>query len=154
MRNFINSFGYAFSGILDCIVGERNFRIHMVIAIAVLIFSRIYNVTSTQYLAIVLTILMVLIAEAFNTSIESVVNLISKDKNEFARTAKDTAAAGVLLSAVGAIIVAVVIFSDMDKLLQTVLILVSFPNIIFTVLYVIISVVFIFFIKFNNRNKV
>lgn len=154
MRDFIKSFGYAFSGIYDCIKGERNFRIHIVVGIAVLIFSRMYDVTNSQFLAIVLTIFMVLIAETFNTSIESVVDLISRDKHELAKIAKDTAAAAVLLSAVGSVVVAVVVFSDMDKLINTLVNLVAFPNIIFTLVYVIISLVFVFFSKFNNVNNV
>jgi len=53
---------------------------------------------------------MVLVAEMVNTSIESMVDLITLERREDARIAKDVSAAMVLISAVMAIIVGSLIF--------------------------------------------
>lgn len=53
---------------------------------------------------------MVFIAEFINTAIEQNVDLVTEEKNEKAKRAKDLAAAAVFIAAVYAIIVAVFVF--------------------------------------------
>lgn len=112
----IKSFKYASSGILACIRCERNFRIHIVAALTVLIFSVIYGVDKFQGAILTIAVFFVMAAEAVNTSIEAAVDLISAEKSRLGKIAKDTAAAAVLLAAVCSVIVAVFVFSDISKL--------------------------------------
>lgn len=54
-------------------------------------------------LALILALgLLVMVAELFNTSIERTVDLVSLEKSELARLAKDSASAGVALAATAA----------------------------------------------------
>ena len=57
-----------------------------------------------------LTMTVVLMAEAFNTAVEAVVDLVTDRYHPLARIAKDTAAAGVLLSALGAVVIGAALF--------------------------------------------
>lgn len=149
MIKFIQSFKYAFCGVWTCIKSERNFRVHIAAALAVLIFSCIYGIDGTHFSALALTVFFVMAAEAVNTSIEAVVDLVSHEKTELAKIAKDTAAGAVLLSAVCALIVAAVTFSDMSRLAYAFLVIVKMPNLIFTVLFIGASAFFVFGI--NNK---
>ena len=54
--------------------------------------------------------------ELINTSIEVVIDKVSPKFNVFAMMGKDIAAGGVLISAVGAVIVGIVLFGDFEKI--------------------------------------
>ena len=61
-------------------------------------------------MAVALCITLVLSMEAVNTAIEHLTNLVSPDFHPLAGKAKDVAAAAVLLSAMGSVLVAAIIF--------------------------------------------
>jgi len=108
----IKSFSFATQGILYCIKNEINFRVHIVVALLVLIFSRFYSFTKIEYMILILTISLVVTFEIINTSIETIVNLISPEYNKLAKIIKDTAAGAVLLSAVSAVVIGIILFWD------------------------------------------
>lgn len=147
MIKFITGFKYALCGILTCIRRERNFRVHIVAAAAVFVFSYIYGIDKTQFLALALTVFFVMAAEMINTAIEAAVDLISPQKSRLAKIAKDTAAGAVLLSAICAVIIAAVMFSDLQKLAYTFSVLLGMPNLIFVCLFIAAAFIFVFGIK-------
>ena len=102
MRKFLRGFKFAFKGILYCIKNERNMRIHTVAMVYVLIFARFFQFTRTEYAILIITIAMVLAAEAFNTSLERIANKFGMEYNKLIEAAKDTAAGAVLILAIGA----------------------------------------------------
>ena len=69
-----------------------------------------FKIERTEWLSITLVAALVLSAEAMNTAIEFVVDLVSPDYHPLAGKAKDVAAAAVLLAAFGAIIVGLIVF--------------------------------------------
>lgn len=157
MIKLIRSFKFAFFGIWTCIKNERNFRVHIVAAIAVFIFSCIYQIPKVNTLVLILTIFLVITMEALNTSIETVVDLASPEKSELAKAAKDTAAAAVLLAAICAVVVAFLTFSDLSRLKYTFMQLIKMPNLIFTILFVATAALFVFGIsdkKIDKKNKI
>jgi diacylglycerol kinase len=105
----VSSFRHAFAG-LRYVLGEANFRIQLGAFALVLIAAAVVGVSPSEWLAIVLVGLAVLLMEMLNTVVEAVVDLASPDYHPLARTAKDVAAGAVLLSAFAAIIVAAYIF--------------------------------------------
>ena len=72
----INSFKFAFRGVLSGIKNEMNFRIHTVAAVTVIIFSCIYGVDSAKAALLTLTICLVMVAELINTAVEAMVDII------------------------------------------------------------------------------
>lgn len=113
MKKFLRGFKFAFKGILYCIKNERNMRIHTVVAVYVLIFARFFEFTGTEYAILIITIAMVLAAEAFNTSLERIANKFGMEYSRLIEAAKDTAAGAVLILAIGAVGVAIALFSDL-----------------------------------------
>ena len=109
-KRLINSFKYAFEGILQAYVGEQNLKIHTVIAILVIIFGFILKISYTEWLVCLVLIGLVLMAEFFNTSIEYLVDLVSPDIHPLAKATKDTASAGVLMIAIISAIIGLTIF--------------------------------------------
>ena len=110
LKKRIESFGYAFKGITTLFRTQPNARIHLVVLIAVLVAGLFFKLNITEWCLIALTSAAVLAAEAINTAIEFVVDLVSPQYHDLAGKAKDVAAAVVLLTAFGAVIVGFLIF--------------------------------------------
>lgn len=97
------------TGVARTWVRERNFRLHVVVAIAVVVMAAVLRVSRVECAVLVLTMGLVFTTELLNTAMEAVVDLISPEYHEAARTAKDAAAGAVLLSALMAVIVGLLI---------------------------------------------
>lgn len=110
VRGLIASFGYAGAGIGYLLRSQRNARIHLVLAIAAILLALWLNISTVEWAVLSLTIGLVFLAEAFNTAIESTIDLLSPDVHPLAKIAKDTAAGGVLLAAVTALVVGAFLF--------------------------------------------
>src|SRR6478752_1847845 len=63
----LDSFNYAFEGIIHVLRTQRNMRIHFAIAFVVLILALVVNVTKLELIALLISITFVLIAEMLNT---------------------------------------------------------------------------------------
>jgi diacylglycerol kinase (ATP) len=104
------SFGYAWSGILYSFRTQRNFRIHIAAAILATILGVILRISLTEWAIVVVLFVMVLAAEMVNTVVEALVDMVTQDFHPLAKVAKDVAAGVVLLTAVGAVIVGLLVF--------------------------------------------
>ena len=109
-NSLLRSFGYAFEGILLAFKYNRNIRIHFLAAILVIIASVILKVNAFEMGILGVMILLVICAEMINTAIEEVVNLLVNEHRKEAKIAKDVSAGMVLLTAMGSVIVGVLIF--------------------------------------------
>lgn len=103
-------FSYAWNGLLETIKTERNFRIHLFIAILVIISGFIFNVSKLEWLILITIIIMVMVAEMVNTAIERMIDYVKPDKHPEAKVIKDVAAGAVLLTAIGSIVIGLIIF--------------------------------------------
>lgn len=112
-HSLISSFGFAFSGIWQVIKKERNMKIHLSLAFLVISLGFILEISRIEWLVLVLIIAIVLGAEIFNSAIEGICNLLRDKLNLDYQTTKiirDTSAGGVLIYALGAIILGLIIF--------------------------------------------
>ncbi len=105
----IASFLYAGRG-LAVLLRQPHARFHLVAAAVVVALAAYLRVSPGEWLALILAITLVLAAEALNTAIEHVVDIASPEWSALARDAKDVAAAGVLICALGALCVGGVVF--------------------------------------------
>ncbi len=152
MKGLLRSFVYAFNGIKNAVLTERNFRIHLAAIFFTLYFSFLYGLDSSQYGILVLILSIVPALELLNTAIENIVNMKTEEFNEYAKIAKDSAAAAVLVSAIGALGVAVSLFSDIEKLKQAIHSAITFPHLIILLLSAVFWIYFIFFFG-KKRDK-
>ena len=110
LKDRLKSFTHAFSGIGVLIKQEHNARIHLVILILVIIAGIVLKITATGWIAIVFAAGLVFASECFNTAIENLSDVVSPEKNEKIKIAKDVAAAGVLISAIISVVVGIIVF--------------------------------------------
>lgn len=150
---FFRRFAYAIAGLWHCVKTEQNFRIHITAAATILIFSVFYGLESNDYPVLILTILLVLSLETINTAIERAVDLASDKPHSLAKAAKDCAAGGVLLAAIGSLAVAVFLFSDTDRLFSALSTIFTLPWLPFALLYLAACLWFILLNISKNKNK-
>lgn len=110
IKRLKKSFGYAFKGIDDVISNEPNMKIHVSVAILVVITAFLLKISMIEWIILVLLIGLVLAAEVINTTIENLVDMYTKDYNERAKVVKDTAAGTVLILAITSAIIGLMIF--------------------------------------------
>ncbi len=103
------SFQYAFSGWWYVIRTQHNAWIHLLVSLIVLGLALWLKLSTGEWAILILTVVMVWMAEFMNTALESLVDLISPDVHPMAKVAKDISAAAVMLGAIAAIIIGLLI---------------------------------------------
>jgi diacylglycerol kinase len=104
------SFGYAFSGIGFMLRTQHNAWLHLIATILVLFSAVALRLSASDWRWIVVAIFLVWSAEAFNTAVEYVCDMVAPDYNLVVKHAKDIAAGAVLLSAISAAFIGVLTF--------------------------------------------
>jgi diacylglycerol kinase (ATP) len=100
----------AFSGLVWALTTQPNFRIHLFVSAVALSSAFFLRVSKVELIIIVFTVMLGLVAEMINTAIESVTDLVTSEWKKEAKIAKDVSAGMMLTVAIGAIVVAAIIF--------------------------------------------
>lgn len=110
LRKRLKSFKFAFNGICLLIAHEHNAWIHCFAAICVITAGCYFGLDTNEWIAVIFAIGMVLAAEAMNSSIEALCDLVSPGYNEAIKKTKDLASGAVLILAIAAAAVGLIIF--------------------------------------------
>jgi diacylglycerol kinase (ATP) len=110
--SILDTFNYAFQGVIHVLRTHRNMRVHMVAAVGVLVGALAIGVTRLELMMLLLSITFVLIAEMINSAIEGAVDVATTQFDPMAKLAKDIAAGAVLIAAVNALVVGYLVFSS------------------------------------------
>ena len=110
--SLLDSFNYAFEGIIHVLRTQRNLRLHFLAAVLVFGAAIAVGVTRLQLIALVLAIAFVLVAEMLNTAIEGVIDVSTTSFDPNAKLAKDIAAGAVLIASITAIAIGFLVFSS------------------------------------------
>ena len=113
MKLTLKPFSFAFSGILSVIKAERNIKIHLVLAAFAILLGLILGISRLEWLAIILIIAAVLVAEIFNSAIEEICNIIRREDHlDYKETKfiRDVSAGAVLILAIASVIIGAIIF--------------------------------------------
>lgn len=110
LRKHHISFQNAVSGLRWAFTTQPNFLVHATLSLIVLVLGFILRVTYGEMTILILTIVFGLGIEMVNTSIEAMTDLITTEWRKEAKIAKDVSAGMMLLTAIGAVCVAFLIF--------------------------------------------
>lgn len=108
----IDSFNYAFEGVIHVLRTQRNLRIHFLVAVLVFAGAIAIGVSRLQLIALVLAVAFVLVAEMLNTAIEGVIDVSTTSFDPNAKLAKDIAAGAVLIASITAVAVGYLVFES------------------------------------------
>ncbi|HEY8192977.1 MAG TPA: diacylglycerol kinase [Gaiellaceae bacterium] len=111
----LQSFNFAFEGIIHVLRTQRNMRIHFLIAAGVLIAALIVGVSRLELVVLLMAISFVLIAEMINSALEAGIDVATTSFDPLAKLAKDIAAGAVLIATINALAVGYLVFVDRIK---------------------------------------
>jgi diacylglycerol kinase len=106
----VRSFGYAFKGIATLFRTQAHAKIHALATVIVIGLGFALEVERGEWALLVVAICIVWTAEAFNTALEFLVDLVSPGQHPLAGKAKDVAAGAVLIAAIGAMVIGGIVF--------------------------------------------
>ncbi|MEA3445931.1 MAG: diacylglycerol kinase family protein [Bacteroidota bacterium] len=106
----LKSFRFAFAGIRSFFRETHNAYIHLVATVLVVVAGFCFHLASAEWLFLIVAMGMVWTAEAFNTAIEFLVDMVSPNFDKKAGRVKDIAAGAVLFAAITAAIIGILIF--------------------------------------------
>lgn len=110
MRKFFKSFVYAFRGMIAGIADQRNLQVLCFIATIVMGAAFYFDIDRLEWCIILLCIGLVIGLEMLNSSVESLVDLVTLEKKPLAGKVKDIAAGAVLFASVMSSIIGIIIF--------------------------------------------
>jgi diacylglycerol kinase (ATP) len=111
----LQSFNFAFEGIIHVLRTQRNMRIHFMIAAGVLVGALIVGVSRLELVILLMAISFVLIAEMINSALEAGIDVATTSFDPLAKLAKDIAAGAVLIATINALAVGYLVFVDRIK---------------------------------------
>ena len=114
----VDSLRVALNGVLLSFKTQKHLRVHFALAIIILIAGFVWRLSKVELLILVGAISLVILAELFNTALETVVDLVTPDYHPLAKVAKDVSAGAVLVAAVNAALIGAVLFLDVGELQQ------------------------------------
>ena len=110
IKERLKSFTFAFAGLKILMLEEHNAYLHVAATFLVIATGFYFRISSTEWMAILLCIGSVFSFELINTSIEALADHITPEKHGNIKRVKDLAAASVLVSALVAVVIAMIIF--------------------------------------------
>ncbi len=110
MAWLIDRFRYAFAGIRYGWLHDKSIRWQLIAGMAAIAAGFLFHITVVEWLWVLLAVVLVLMAEIFNSCIEKTVDYISLERNEKARVIKDMAASAVFIVSCFAFVVGIVVF--------------------------------------------
>jgi len=111
-RSLLWSFDYAIQGIVWALRTQRNMRLHVLAAAAVLVAALVLGADRFEMVALLLAIGLVLVSELANTAVEATVDLAIDGPDPLAKVAKDVAAGAVLVSSIVAVAIGYIVFFE------------------------------------------
>lgn len=110
LKKHVISFKYAYAGVKYTLKTQPNFQIHLTAGLLAIVAGIIFRLSTPEWSVVLFVIGLVLIAEMINTSIESVVDLLTDQYHIDAKIAKDVSAGMVLVAAFMSACTAALIF--------------------------------------------
>lgn len=106
-KSFLN----AFRGIGVVVKEEPHFRFHLLAVVTVTTLGSWLKINTTEWIAVLFCFALVLMAEAFNSSIEALADAVTLEQHPLIKKAKDIAAGAVLIVSILSVIIAVLVFA-------------------------------------------
>lgn len=110
LKSRMGSFKFAFRGLWLLLRNEHNSRIHLFAAVIAIAMGFFLKINLFEWMVLVIVTGIVFISELFNTSLETISDIVDSEWNEKIRNAKDYAAAAVLVAAIISLVAGGIIF--------------------------------------------
>lgn len=106
----LKSIGHAFTGFFTALKEETSLKIQLSLGVIAVFLGFYFDISSSEWMAVVLCIAAVLSAETMNSAIENLSDKITREQDPYIKKAKDMGAGAVLVVATASIVIACIIF--------------------------------------------
>lgn len=106
----IKAFKAAYSGLKTALKKEAHLKLHVLALLIVLNLGFYFNLSTNEWLAIIICSGLVIGLELINSSIEAICDLVNPNTDLKIKYIKDVAAAAVLVVAIVSVVVAYLVF--------------------------------------------
>jgi len=106
----VRSFRHALMGLLFVLRTQHNAWLHAIATVLAIVLGLVVGLGRGEWCMLALAVVTVWVAETFNTGLEVLADAVVSERHPIVKIAKDVAAAAVLLSALGAIVVGAILF--------------------------------------------
>jgi diacylglycerol kinase (ATP) len=110
-RPLVQSFNFAFEGVIHTLATQRNMRIHFTAAAVAMGACLVLGVSRLEFALVIFAAAFVIAAEMLNTAVEAAIDVATTSFNPLAKVAKDVAAGAVLVATFNAVAVAYLVFA-------------------------------------------
>jgi diacylglycerol kinase len=110
LQKLRKSFSYAAKGMLLVAREEQNFRIQMLIGVAVVVLMFLFGLRTPEKALLILAIVLVLVLELMNSIFERLVDIMKPRIHHYVEDIKDIMAGTVLVASIGSVLIGVLIF--------------------------------------------
>lgn len=107
---FYRNVRHALHGLQNVFKTEKSFRLHVFIAVLVILFAWYRDLEKIYWVVILSIIALVMSLEIFNSAIERLVDMLAPRTHNFAKEIKDLLAAMVLLVSLFAAAIGLIVF--------------------------------------------
>ena len=105
LRRLINAFGYSIAGTLAAFKYEDAFRQEVILSAVLIPLALYLGQTGLEQALMIASILLVIIVELLNSSVEATVDRISVKRHKLSKRAKDIGSAAVFFSLINAAVI-------------------------------------------------
>lgn len=112
LKNRKNAFAHAFNGLGRAFKTEVHLKLFLAIALLVIAFAFYYNVSTTDWIRLLLCITLVLCLELMNSALEKLCDLVMPEKHPQIKYIKDVMAGAVLLACLFAAGIGILVFKN------------------------------------------
>lgn len=121
VRGRLHSFRHAAYGLGLMLKSQHNAWLHAFASFCVLVVGGLFRLSDGEWCWIILAIMAVWTAEALNTALEFLADAASPEFHPLVKNAKDVAAGGVLISAIGSVVIGLLVLGPhlVDFLIKT-----------------------------------
>lgn len=112
IKERVESFTYAFKGVVTLVKTQHNAWVHVLATVLVVAAGFYVGLSAEHWIAVLLATSLVWVAEALNTAMEFLCDATIPEFHPLIEKAKDVAAGAVLISAVAALVIAIIVFKE------------------------------------------
>ena len=105
LRRLMNAFGYSIAGTLAAFKHEDAFRQEVILSAILIPLALYLGQTGIEQALMIASIILVMIVELLNSSVETTVDRISVKRHKLAKRAKDIGSAAVFFSLINAAVI-------------------------------------------------
>ena len=106
----LRSFVHAFNGVWLVLKTQHNSWIHLFATVGVVVFGSYFKVSKYEWIAIIISIVIVWVAEVLNSAIEFLADAVTLENNPKIKRAKDASAGAALIAAIGSVSIGTIVF--------------------------------------------